>query len=303
MPYKTLDMSAYRRKAHFDYFRAMASPYVGLTANVDITALLAKVKAEKLPFFLTICYCAAQAANSVPEFRQRIVGEGIAQFDHCPTSHTVALEDGTYCYCTLRADMPFTDYILYAQREQEEAKQRGGIDEDAEEALDKFFISTLPWLSYTSLIQPTPFPADSKPAHHLGKVLPAGRPNAPAPLRTLPPRADRRPAHRPLLSGVGKGDGGRSSGIKAALGPPSRQNSRMPQSDGAGPVCTGPCATMLTIPTSPRFSHAHILLFSPKGYSHATKRNIFCLPQLVDSSEGERYNRAGGREKYENAEE
>ena len=28
MPYKTLDMSAYRRKAHFDYFRAMACPYV-----------------------------------------------------------------------------------------------------------------------------------------------------------------------------------------------------------------------------------------------------------------------------------
>ena len=64
MPYKTLDMSAYRRKAHFDYFRAMACPYVGLTANVDITALLAKVKAEKLPFFLTICYCAAQAATA-----------------------------------------------------------------------------------------------------------------------------------------------------------------------------------------------------------------------------------------------
>ena len=114
MPYKTLDMSAYRRKAHFDYFRAMACPYVGLTANVDITALLAKVKAKKLPFFLTVCYCAAQAANSVPEFRQRIVGEGIVEFDHCPTSHTVALEDGTYCYCTLRADMPFADYILYA---------------------------------------------------------------------------------------------------------------------------------------------------------------------------------------------
>ena len=132
MPYKTLDMSAYRRKAHFDYFRAMACPYVGLTANVDITALLAKVKAKKLPFFLTVCYCAARAANSVPEFRQRIVGEGIVEFDHCPTSHTVALEDGTYCYCTLRADMPFADYIPCAQRDQEAAKQLGGIDEDAE---------------------------------------------------------------------------------------------------------------------------------------------------------------------------
>ena len=172
MPYKTLDMSAYRRKAHFDSFRAMACPYVGLTANVDITALLAKVRAEKLPFFLTVCYCVAQAANSVPEFRQRIAGEGIAQFDHCPTSHTVALEDGTYCYCTLRADMPFADYILYAQRAQEAAKQRGGIDEDAEEALDKLFISTLPWLHYSALIQPVAGGEESTPRITWGAFAP-----------------------------------------------------------------------------------------------------------------------------------
>ena len=86
----------------------------------------------------------------------------------------MALEDGTYCYCTLRADMPFADYIPYAQREQEAAKQRGGIDEDAEEALDKLFISTLPWLSYTSLIQPTPHPADSNPRITWGKYFRQG---------------------------------------------------------------------------------------------------------------------------------
>ena len=86
----------------------------------------------------------------------------------------MALEDGTYCYCTLRADMPFADYILHAQREQEAAKQRGGIDEDAEEALDKLFISTLPWLSYTSLIQPTPCPADSNPRITWGKYFQQG---------------------------------------------------------------------------------------------------------------------------------
>ena len=93
-------MTTYKRKSHFEYFKELANPYVGVTVNVDITALLKKIKAENLPFFLTVCYCISRAANQIPEFRQRIVDGRIIEYDDCPTSHTLALEDGTYCYCT-----------------------------------------------------------------------------------------------------------------------------------------------------------------------------------------------------------
>ena len=73
MSFEYIDMETYKRRAHFGYFCGLAYPYVGLTANVEITGLLAKVKAEKLPFFLTVCYCVSRAANGVAEFRQRIV--------------------------------------------------------------------------------------------------------------------------------------------------------------------------------------------------------------------------------------
>ena len=88
----------YKRESHFDYFNSLSYPYVGVTVNVEITDLLKKVKAEKLPFFLTFCYCVSKAANGVPEFRQRIVNNSIVEYESCRTSHTVALEDGTYCY-------------------------------------------------------------------------------------------------------------------------------------------------------------------------------------------------------------
>lgn len=92
---RRIEMATYPRKKHFDYFRAMAYPYVGATVKADITDFTKAVKREGLPFFLSFCYCAARAANDVPEFRQRIEGDGIVEFAHCPTSHTVALEDGT----------------------------------------------------------------------------------------------------------------------------------------------------------------------------------------------------------------
>ena len=96
-----LDLAAYPRRAHFDYFRQMANPYVSVTAPCDITALRRLTQERGLPFFLTVLHCAINAANAVPELRQRIRGEGIVEYDRCLSSHTVALPDGTYCFCTL----------------------------------------------------------------------------------------------------------------------------------------------------------------------------------------------------------
>ncbi len=146
MNYKYLDMQTYKRKEHFDYFRSMAYPYVGVTANVDISELLSKIRKGRLPFFFTVCYCVSRAANGIPEFRQRIRDGVIIEFDRCRTSHTVALEDDTYCYCTLEDGMPYSGYVRYAEKEQEKAKRAGTIEETEDEADGMFFISTLPWI-------------------------------------------------------------------------------------------------------------------------------------------------------------
>lgn len=162
MSYKELDMNEYKRKKHFDYFRSLFYPYVGVTVNVDITELLAAIKAKKSPFFLSVHYCVANAANQIPEFRQRISGDGIVEYDYCRTSHTVALENGTYCYCTLDSRMPFPEYVTYAAGEQEKARQEKNV-EDKDDVNELIFISTLPSLTYNTLIQPVPNPADSNP--------------------------------------------------------------------------------------------------------------------------------------------
>ncbi len=169
MNYKYLDMNTYKRKNHFEYFKNLSFPYVGTTVNVDITDLLKLVKSKKLPFFLTFCYCASRAANSIAEFRQRIDNDNIIEFTLCRTSHTVAMDDETYCYCTLSSDRSFEEFIDYGIREQDKAKLMNSIEEKASDILDKIFVSSLPWITYTSLIQPVPAPADSNPRITWGK--------------------------------------------------------------------------------------------------------------------------------------
>lgn len=171
MNYQYLDMNQYKRKSHFEYFSSLSCPYVGVTVNVDITKFISAVKEKKLPFFLSFCYCIATSANCVPEFRQRIMDNKIAEYENCRTSHTVSLEDGTYCYCTLDCGMQFQDYLPYAIQAQENAKTAKNTEDQVDDVNELIFISTLPWLSYTALINPVPMPADSNPRITWGKYF------------------------------------------------------------------------------------------------------------------------------------
>ena len=173
MKYRAIDLEGWPRREHFAYFSAMADPYVGVTAEVDITGFLAACRSEGLPFFLSFLYCAGRAANAVPQLRQRIVGGAPVEFDSCDTSHTVMRADGTYSYCRLNCMRPFADYLPAARALQEKAKADGDLD-DGEDGLSLLFVSTLPWISYTAIRQPVPSPADSNPRITWGRYAERG---------------------------------------------------------------------------------------------------------------------------------
>ena len=174
MGYRYLDMAAYARRDEYDYFRSLAYPYVGVTVHADITPLHARVRAEGLPFFLSLLYVTSRAANEIPELRQRMRADGIVEYDVCPTSHTVSLGGGRYCYCMLRADCPFDVYLPAAVEAQEAARREASMAESAADAESLFFVSTMPGIAFTSFVQPTPYPADSNPRFMFGKFFAAG---------------------------------------------------------------------------------------------------------------------------------
>ena len=145
-----IDLASYPRRDHFAYFSTMAYPYVGLTADVDVTPLAEYRARSGRPFFLTLLYCVARAANSVPQLRQRIVDGEIWEFDVCPSSFIVAKDDETYAYCPVRTDLTLDEFLPYAEERKNAARTDGNIEED-EDALPCFFISTLPWMRYTNL--------------------------------------------------------------------------------------------------------------------------------------------------------
>lgn len=175
----------------------MANPYVSVTASCDITALRRLTQERGLPFFLTVLHCAINAANAVPELRQRIRGEGIVEYDRCLSSHTVALPDGTYCYCTLDCAQPLGAFLPAAQAEVARVKAAPSLDDGADPD-ELFFVSSLPWLTFTAIscrrpLRRTAIPASpSANSRRRGPRAAAGEPDR-------KPRAGGRPASCRLL--------------------------------------------------------------------------------------------------------
>lgn len=171
MNYKKIPMENFPRKNHFEYFKNLDSPYAGVTVNVDITEWLKEIKKNERPFFHSLLYAATKAANSVPQFRQRIMSGELVEFESCRPSYTVALPDETYCYCRLEFDKPLEEFLPYARAEQNKAIENPNIDEDENEIADNYFFTSLPWISFTDLVHPLPKPADSIPRIAFGKYF------------------------------------------------------------------------------------------------------------------------------------
>ena len=171
---KIIDLDNYPRRSHFEYFRSLAYPYVGFTANVDVTNPIRFAKANCGSSFLAVLYVAVKAANAVPELRQRIVGDEIVEFDYCNVGYTVALPDKTFCNCYTESRMPILEFFADAKKRQAEAMRHPGFVNPDEDETGLIFASCIPWLAFTQCIQPSPIPADCNPRIVFGKYIKEG---------------------------------------------------------------------------------------------------------------------------------
>lgn len=190
---KRLDMAQFARRAHFQHFYGMAYPYVGVTVETEVTPLLALCRERGYSFYLMMLHAVALAADEIPELRQRIDNGGVVEYEACPTSHTELKADGTYAYCTLHHHLPLQEYLARAEAARKAARESGSIEEEAE-VQSMYFISTLPWLHYTALIQPVCCGEESNPRFTWGKYQTNDQGRVTIPLSVL--------AHHALADGV-----------------------------------------------------------------------------------------------------
>ena len=192
MNWRTVDMSRESRRDQFAYFQTLSNPYVGVTVQVDVTELAVWCRERGTSFFLAMLYAAVRAANGVPELRRRIRGDQVVEYDRCPSSHTVALPDGTYCYCSLEG--------VPALRGGGAGAGEGGAQPGGRRGRGEPVLCLLCPVAVLHGPDPAnPNAGGQQSPHHLGPLAPTGGPDSAAYDAAGQPCFGGRHPHRPVL--------------------------------------------------------------------------------------------------------
>ena len=108
---RVISLETWDRKFIFETFSQREFPYVGITTPLNVTELKKTVKENRWSFYGVMSYAVSMAVNSVSEFKRRIEGKQIVEYDHVDLSFTV-LNKANNCNF---AHVPYTCLLYTSQ--------------------------------------------------------------------------------------------------------------------------------------------------------------------------------------------
>lgn len=171
---RTIDMQTWSRSEHFRLYNSFNHPHFNMCANVDLNSFLPYLKQYGISFNTAIVYLITRTANSIPEFRYRIRGETVIEYDIVHPSTTILVSDDIFSFCHLTYTKDFSIFAAEATKQIAEIKKHPSL-KDKPGMDDLLFMTAIPWVSFTSFMHPINMhPADSIPRFAWGKYFEDG---------------------------------------------------------------------------------------------------------------------------------
>jgi chloramphenicol O-acetyltransferase type A len=168
---KIVDIDRWNRKEHFEFFSQMASPYFGLTTEVDCTQAYDMAKRNGYSFFAYYYHKSMVAINTVEELKLRIIDGQVIQFDTVHAGSTIGRPDGTFGFSFTHFSEDFETFNAGLQEEIKGVHATTGL-RLSNERLGKDHVrhTTIPWNSFSAIVHPTDFnTAESVPKIAFGR--------------------------------------------------------------------------------------------------------------------------------------
>lgn len=166
---KEINLSDWKRKDHYAFFSQFEEPFFGVTLKIDCTQAYDFAKEQKQSFFLLYLYRALKAANSIEEFRYRIVDKKVVLFDTVTASATINRPDGTFGFSYLDYHEDEKVFQEKVSEEMDAVRKSTGLI-PAVSGENVIHCSAAPWLDFTALSHARSFTfPDSSPKISFGK--------------------------------------------------------------------------------------------------------------------------------------
>jgi chloramphenicol O-acetyltransferase type A len=167
---KLIDLKSYKRARLFDYFNQFEVPFTSFTVNVEIGDFFEKCRSRRYRFFSSLCLAITKSSNQIPEFRHRVVGEGLVEFESVYPAVTVLDQDNVLSFAKGIYSGDFDpDYRVLVQAID---RAKMGLDQEGDEEQPyQIFVSNIPWISFTSVTHPYFSKNKSIPIFTVGKLI------------------------------------------------------------------------------------------------------------------------------------
>jgi chloramphenicol O-acetyltransferase type A len=176
MSYTILDKSKWSRLKHFEFFSKFEYPHFAISVNLEVTETFRFARKEKVSLGTSMLYAVMKAANATKEFRYRINSKGdVFVYDTVHPGLTHLFKDDVYTNFVFDYDSNFTRFIENYRNGAEKSKEELVIGEKQASRLDLIYLSSLPWLKFTHVMNPVRLGyTDSIPRIIYGKYFKEG---------------------------------------------------------------------------------------------------------------------------------
>jgi chloramphenicol O-acetyltransferase type A len=170
---KTIDLSTWKRKQHFEFFSQFEEPYFGLTVTVDVTKAMQKAKQQGVSFFQYYLHKCVLATNQIENFKYRITPDNeVILHDHIGASATLMRANETFGFSYIPYAEDFDTFAQATKMEIERIKQSDALF-PAQNPDSVIHYSAIPWLDFSAITHARAFKRrDSVPKISFGKVTP-----------------------------------------------------------------------------------------------------------------------------------
>ena len=145
-----LDVKNWTRSELFEFFIDYEQPYFNVCSRVDITNLVAFVKARNdLRISVALHYYSLRLANEIEPFRYRLKEKQILVYDVVHGGTTVLLENESFTYAYFQYERDFEKFARGMTRAVDDVRSGSGALKPTMRD-DVIYHTTLPWMTFTS---------------------------------------------------------------------------------------------------------------------------------------------------------
>ncbi len=159
-----IDLSTWKRRDHYLWFRKYEQPFFSVTVDIDVTAAWkSSLRSGAVSFFLTSLFTMLKAANDVEAFRLRLRPRGVWRHDRVAVGPTVMRRDETFGFSRLEPADTLQEFAARGRAAIAHAAARRGLESPKKSSDDIIFHSVLRWIRFTSFANALPGGGDSIP--------------------------------------------------------------------------------------------------------------------------------------------